>query len=370
MSLSHRSWMKLLLGLLVLLVAACGDSNDINNISGQQGNVPVRVFTGPFLGANNLGARTATLNLNVANTGAATGTVTVAGVNAQAIEINPGVYDIAGLVDLTTGAMNLTGNFPGVGPFTINGTLPVGNNQGGYTMNVNGQTFAGTIQNASLGVPTPPGGGNTTGGTTGNTTGGTTGNTTGGTTGNTTGHTTGHTTGGTTGGEQHLIRSGTLSNFSFQPGAGYNGVNPPVSASSTITGAVTHGSATENLVAITISDITISAQPRVRTLVFGVTLHNGQDLEVGKTYNLVSNANDGGALLSLSEGVGTQIDAAWAATAGSTTGTVTIVSLTETGVKLNFDFSNVIVNSEVANNTAAGTFSVSGTVDAPFAPMP
>lgn len=378
----NRSLPVLLLGLFALFVAACGNSNDVNVVSGQQGNAGQnpQPFVGRFLGANNLGGgQTAVLDFTAGNAGQATGTMTVAAANvqAQAVTIAPGVYDLTGTVDPTTGAFNFSGNFPGVGPFAISGQLGSGVAQGSYQVTVNGQTFSGVVQSASQGVPNPPSGATTgttgttsTGGTTGTTsTGGTTGTTsTGGTTGTTsTGGTTGGTTGGG-GGTQRLIQGGTLAPFTFSPDGAYNGVNPPVTGTSLISGAAVTGSSTDNTVSIAINETAVSAAgASIRALVVGVVTHNGEALVVGKSYPLATSSTASGALVSLSESTGTTVTRGWAPTS-ATTGSVTIVRLTDTQVELSFTFSSVGPNSAVSGNTAAGNFSTSGTVVGTLAP--
>ena len=329
MNLTKRKWAAVLIGLLTLLVSACGDSNN-EIIIGQNGNNNQNpVLAGSYLGANTFIGQTAVLSLNVANDGSAAGTLTVTDLlQAQSLNINPGAYNVTGSVNLNTGSFALSGSFPGVGPFSIAGTLPTGNNQGTYTLIVNGQTFNGRIQNSNLGTPTPPpiNGGN---------------------------------------GESRLFASGVLSDFTFTPDNNYNGVNPPVDNGSTIGGALITGFDTENLVSITISEIEGNA---VRSLVFGVVTQTG-DIEVGETYPLILSEDGDGSLLSLSESVGTTIEAAWITEPGTSTGSVTVVAIDEEGVELDFNFDNVIPNSEVANNTAQGSFDVSGTVVADFAPV-
>lgn len=332
----HR-WAAILLGLLTLFVSACGDSNDFNQVSGQQGNPNNGgggnlVFVGDYLGANNFNGQIGELDLTVNSNGQASGTYTVEDtLLLQTIDINPGVYNVAGSVNLTTGSFNLSGTFPGLGNFTIAGNLPVGGNVGSYTVTVNGQTFTGNIQAASQGVPTPPPNG-----------------------------------GGNNNGDAALFFGGNLSNFSFNPGGGYNGFNPPVDNGSLISGTITQNSNTNNQVLITLSEINL-ATTETTALVFGVITQDGEELVVGQTYDLVDSVETG-ALLSLSTSIGSSISEAWVATPGTSSGTVTVVAITAAGVELDFDFDNVVPNSEVSGNQATGSFSVSGTVFANYAP--
>lgn len=333
MKATKRTWAALLLGLLTLFVTACGDSNNFNDISGQQGNPGGGggglIYPGNYLGANNFNGQTAVLNLIVNNNGQATATYTVSDLLLQTIDINPGVYNLTGNVNLNTGTFNLSGTFPGVGPFTIAGTLPIGNNAASYVVTINGQTFNGTVQNASLGTPTPPANGGNNGDTA-------------------------------------LFFGGELSSFTFTPAGGYNGFNPPVDSGSLITGSLTQNSDTNNEVLISIAEINLGTT-ETTALVFGVVTQDGEELEVGQTYDLVQSAETG-ALLSLSTSIGADISEAWVSTPGTSTGSVTVVAITAAGVELDFDFDNVVPNSEVAGNEATGSFSVSGTVFAEYGP--
>lgn len=346
---SKRMWRGLILSLFAFFVAACGDSNNFDVISGQQGS-PVpgggggggQTYVGRYLGAANIEAdQTSVLDLNVAANGAATGTLTVSDiVRTQSIDLNPGVYDLTGSVNLTTGAFNLNGAFPGVGPFSITGTLPTGNNQSSYTVTINGQTFNGTIQNASLGVPTAPnsGGGN----------------------------------GGGADIDERLISGGRVRKAISTYGGDFNGSDIiPNSATALTTGVYRNGSEEDNTLTIAITDTAISgADAFANSLVVSIVTHDGEELEVGKTYPLVTNADDAGALLSLTRSNGPNILSGWVSTPGTSTGSAKIVSLTDTEVVLEFEFKNIIPNSEVQGNQATGPFDLEGTLEGKFASLP
>jgi hypothetical protein len=328
--------------LLTLFIAACGDSNDFQEVSGQRGNSNQNLaFVGSWLGANNLGAgQSATLSMTVANSGQATGSLTVDQplVSNQAVTIPTGTYPLSGTVNLATGAFSLSGTLTGLGPISISGQLPIGNSQGAYSITINGQTFSGVIQNADLGTPTPPSNDDDD-----------------------------DDDDDDDSGNSHLILGGTLSNFVFTPDGSYNGANPPVDESSLITGAVVTGSAEENAVTIAISETTIGSQgAQVTALAFGVVTHDGEPLEVGHTYPLVSTEDGDGSVVSLSDTTGTTITSDWISTE-DTTGSVTITALTDDEVELDFTFTGVAPNPEVEGNESEGTFSTSGHVSADFA---
>lgn len=323
----------ILLALATFFVSACGSSSndDLNQISGQQGNAGQGnlSYVGRFLGANNLfNGQTSVLDLTTSTSGSATGTLTVSTVPVRGQGVTtPGTYPVSGSVNLANGFFQVSGTITGVGPFAIEGTLPVGTAQGSYTLSINGQTFAGVIQNSNLGTPTPPNNNNPTG---------------------------------------DLITSGTLSSFIFAPDGSYNGVNPPVSNSDRFGGAVGTGQNDINSATIAVTNSTVSGTTvNLRAFVVSVNLPDGEELTVGETYPLAG-TNGRGAVISLSESTGTTVNRAWAPTA-STTGSVTITSLTDTAIEMDFDFSNVGPNSEVANNTATGSFDTSGHLVGNFA---
>ena len=347
---SNRTWFSLMLGLLTFFVTACGDSNSsINEVSGQPAQQQAPLFTGNFLGAANLGAgQTSVLNLNVAANGTATGTVTVSAARAQSDSFL-GTYDVNGSVDTSTGAFTATGTIPGVGPFTISGTLPmVANGQGAYSLTVANQTFNGLIQNASQGVPTPPPTGGGAGG------------------------------GGDIG--QRIINGGQAT-LNFQPGNGYNGFTPSATGAQ-LAGAVVTNSTTSNLALVVLLNPTAEGTtPVINGTVFGIVTRNGEPLEIGKAYPLTTLV-DTTSLLSLGRLSGTslpdftnldaitnlQSNPNWVVVPGQSQGTATLTELTSTGMSMTFNFSNVVPNPEVPGNTAAGSFSASGSVTATFAP--
>ena len=319
--------------LLVLSVAffvsACGDSNTDEFVINNPGNP---ALAGRYLGANDLsGGQTANLDLTVASNGNATGTWTVIDpVTAQTI--NAGSYAVSGAVNLATGNFSLWGTIPGVGNFSIAGTLPTAGNVASYSVSINGQTFAGVIQPAAQGQPNPPSGG------------------------------------GGGGGNSQLIQGGTLSNFVFTPDNNYNGDNPPIDAESGINGAVGEGVDGSESASIVISDIFLTNPVQTRTFAISIVVPEGEDLEVGTVYPLADNTGRG-VIIALTDSEGVEAVEGWSLTA-STTGSATITALNEDSITIEFTFSNVGPNSEIANNPATGTFNTSGTVVGNFAQIP
>lgn len=340
MRLITRKLAGLTLCAVSLVATGCGDENDdafINTFNPGLINTNTfgnNQFAGRYLGTTNVNGQQGTLDLSVGPSGQATGTLTFGGQQVTMRVLGmllTGPYTFTGSVDPNTGSFLLQGEVPGLGPVVVTGTLPRGNAQGNFQFTVGGQTFSGPIQNAQLGVPNNNNNG-----------------------------------GGQNTGNQRLISSGTLSNFTFTEGGGYNGVNPPVTPSSLVTGTVTQNGP-DNGVFIVISEVFVGGNPaRVRSLTFGVDT-NGNNIEVGRTYNLITANGQEGAIVSLQETNGPTIERAWTQGTGAT-GTVRVTSLTSTTIDVEFNFSNVGPNAETPGS-AQGTFSTSGTVRGNFAPQ-
>jgi hypothetical protein len=344
---ANRTWLGLVLGVLALFITACGSSNDINQISGQQGPPgQPSPYVGDYLGAANLGGgQTSVLSLDVANNGVATGTVTVTGLQAQTAA-PVGTYDVQGSVDLTTGAFTVNGNVPAVGPFSITGTLPAtATGQGHYTLTVGNQTFHGVIQDASQGTPQPPSDDNEDDAT------------------------------------RHLINGGEMT-LNFVAGDGYNG-HIPDPATGQLAGAVVTNSSDANIAMIALLNPTlVDNEPVINGITLGIITRNGEQLEVGKTYPFTALEGTtalmaGGRLnqtatpdLSHLDGITSlQSNPNWVVVPGQSEGTATITELTSDSISLEFEFSNIVPNPEVPGNTAAGSFSANGSVTAHFAPV-
>jgi hypothetical protein len=336
---NHSKFGLALLGTLALFTAACGSGG--STVGGVPGGpvAAVNPFAGQFLGTNPLnGGQTGAVDLQVDSLGRVTGVFRVVAPPAPpaGILLPAGSYIVSGNVNFQTGVFSLTGSLPGVGDFTLTGTLPTGTNQGSYLLTIGGESFPGVIQNASLGVPNPnpnPGPG-----------------------------------GGTQDGVNRLVGGGTLSGFTFTPSGGYNGVNPPVSGSSLIGGAVRDGSNSNNTATISISQSQIvGTSVTIRALVVGVVT-GASPLTVGQTYPLATTPTGQGSIISLSETTGTTIDKAWAPTANSA-GNVTITSLTDTAIELDFEFTNLGPNS-ADPGAAVGGFDTAGHVLGNFVQLP
>lgn len=327
-----------LLAVLSLCIVACGDSNnDLFVNSANYGANGGANFIGNFLGANRLNnGQTATLNMTVAQGGATTGNFTVTNppVLAQTLTIPGGTFAFTGNVDPSTGAFSLSGNFPGVGPFTITGVLSAGGTQGTYAISINGTAFQGVIQPAALGAPNlPPVGGGS--------------------------------------GDLRAILGGSLSNFVFNPAGGYNGDNPPVALNTTVSGALANNQANgpQSLSLVLAESQLVGQQIRVKTFAITITDQNN-DIAQGAVYQIASGNPPTGAVIAVSESVAGAAgpEKGYSLVAG-TTGQVTITSLTANSVTVDFQFDGVGPNSEVQNNPSTGTFSTSGTLTGNFATL-
>ena len=343
-------WIALAL-LLASIVCGCGGDND-DDLVRVDGNPtgPSLTYVGRYLGASNLVAgQFAVLDLTTTTAGTASGTLQVAVPTVPVANLQAaGGQSIAatGTVNLDNGNFNLSGALEGLGPFSVDGNLPAGNDLGSFLITIGGQTFNGVIQNADLGTPNPPGGGGGSGS-------------------------------GTT------IIGGALSSLVFSASSDYNGFNPPVTSNSTIAGALLESSGGESAIGISITETTSTGVlAKVRTLSFGVALAPGETLVVGRSYPLANRGDFLGAYMNLSESTGPtgggpgplplqsapiSIDRSWAPTA-STTGSVTVTRLTSSAIELDFSFANVGPNSDSPGNSATGSFSISGHVLGNFDP--
>lgn len=320
----------LFISLAVVFVTACGDDNDLDDFVNT--NINNGSFAGRYFGANNLNAgQVGNLDVTVAANGTASGTYVVSN-SAINQTITVGSNAVTGTVSFTTGAFAFSGNIPGAGPFTITGTLPTVGNVAAYTFTLNGQTFTGAIQPAAQGVPNPP---NNNGGN----------------------------------GDGKIISGGTVNSLTFSALDNYNGKNPPVTTSSSIGGALGTGENGEDALTVILTDISLNGQTALtQLLTVSIVVPEGEDLVVGTAYPLVG-TNGRGSFLTLNTLQGTTTTSGWAI-GPNTQGTATITALNNTSVTLDFNFSNLVPNPEIANNTATGSFNFSGSITGNFANLP
>ena len=319
----RRACTAALITSLAFFTAACG--SDDSNVYGGFSQTQINQFAGTFAGRGALSnGQTGTLNLTVGTDGKANGTFVVDNpVRALAnFTVVSGSYSVSGTVDPNTGAFTVSGTVPEFGTFSITGVLPRNGVVGNYVVSLNGETFTGAIQAGSTPPSNIPSNGTT-----------------------------------------KPILSGTLSSFVFN-GTGFNGVNPPLT-NPLVTGELTTGTTDNNHLTIALAQ-TGTSQTNFRTLTF-LVVTRGNALTTG-TYNILQNSTDSGFGVSLSDTTGTNINAAWAQTSG-TTGTFTITSLTDSQVVADYNVSGVGPNSETPGS-AAGTFSSSGHIVANFLALP
>ncbi len=326
------TWKTVLICSLALFVFGCGGSNSLafdGTPAVNQGGVQ-QTFVGQFIGANAINNQNAVLNVNTFTSGQAAGTLQVLapGVVQQGSLIPVGLYDAAGTFDPVNGGFTLSGNIPGIGPFTITGNLPTGNNQGSYRLSLGGQNFNGVIQNAKLGTPAVPNDDDDDNPNTG---------------------------------DSRQIFGGTFSNFVFTPDGAYNGVDPPVTENSPLTGIYTENSPGSNLTTLILSELGANT----RSLTVSIITQDGRPVNVGQTYNLVTDPNEDGAIVTLNESTGTTVTRGWSQVAG-TTGQMTVISVNGSNIEVAFEFNNLGPNPEIDGNTATGGFSVEGRVLANF----
>ena len=100
----RRTCTAALIASLAFFTAACGsDDNNYSYGNGFNQN-QINQFAARFLGTSNLGGQNSSLDLNVDNTGAATGTMTIENasmraINPLAVNIPGGTYNVTGTVN-------------------------------------------------------------------------------------------------------------------------------------------------------------------------------------------------------------------------------------------------------------------------------
>lgn len=148
------------LALSVLLAGCGGGTNDaVSNLAPGQNSGGANFAGRSYQSVVTLGeARKGTLDLSVAADGTANGTIKVEETATRQVAI--GTFPLSGLVDLLTGALNLTGSYTVDGqtfPLSIQGTLPtLGTTGGTVKITVNGQTFTSTFSGTGTGGATLP----------------------------------------------------------------------------------------------------------------------------------------------------------------------------------------------------------------------
>ncbi|MBS2033825.1 hypothetical protein JST97_02505 [bacterium] len=135
----------------------------------------------------------------------------------------------------------------------------------------------------------------------------------------------------------------------FKPNADYNGVNPPVTAASSFSGTIVVDSGSNNLVRFALNE-------GARTLSFGV-LAGSDPLVPGQVYSPFFNDLGPGSFLNLEDL--TSGRKSWLQNA-ATGGGLTIVSLSDTQIEIDFNFTNIQPNFRQGSGNALGLFDVSG----------
>jgi hypothetical protein len=154
------------------------------------------------------------------------------------------------------------------------------------------------------------------------------------------------------------VSNGQVSRLVFTPDAFYNGINPPVTTLSTLSGTLVVNSNTNN-------QLTLALREGARTLSFGV-LNGPNQLVAGQLYAPFFNDVGPGSFLNLEDlSAGRK---SWIQIA-TTTGGLTIVSLSDTAIEVDFSFIGVQKNFHQGSGTALGNFDVSGHLTATLTPL-
>lgn len=140
----------------LILPGCSGGSGGLNNNGPRE--------TQSLSGATSLGnGQTGTLAVRVFSddtargTFAITGGSTTAGRSTQATTpFTTGVWNISGTYNDDTNRIQLTGNIPGYGDFSLNVTPPTGTSSGSFVANFKGEEFTGTIPRTTA-TPKPTG---------------------------------------------------------------------------------------------------------------------------------------------------------------------------------------------------------------------
>lgn len=169
------------------------------------------------------------------------------------------------------------------------------------------------------------------------------------------------------GGEGKPIQGGTVNNLEFQYSGDYNGTQDPVSVSSQISGAMGEGENGEQSLTITLSDTVVGPPVSINLLTVTIVDRSGADLVPNQPYEVLVNDVDPGSVATLTE---TGDKKSWVSEGLTSTGTATITQLTDTQVTVEFDFDNLIVNSEFEDNAAQGSFDLIGSITGNFVVTP
>lgn len=148
-----------------------------------------------------------------------------------------------------------------------------------------------------------------------------------------------------------VLSNGQVTALTFTPNQDYNGTNPPVTLLSSVSGSVVVDSETNNQVSMALSQDAC-------TLSFGV-LSGSDPLQTGQLYAPFSNDVGPGSFLNLEDL--TSGRKSWIQNA-ATTGGLTIVSLTDSAIEVDFNFVGLQSNFRQGTGNATGGFNVSGHV--------
>ena len=148
-----------------------------------------------------------------------------------------------------------------------------------------------------------------------------------------------------------VLSNGQVTALTFTPDLNYNGTNPPVTLLSSLSGSVVVDSETNNQVSLALSQDSC-------TMSFGV-LSGSDPLQTGQLYEPFFNDVGPGSFLNLEDLTAGR--KSWIQTA-ATTGGLTIVSLTDSAIEVDFNFVGLQSNFRQGTGNATGGFDVSGHV--------
>lgn len=123
----------------------------------------------------------------------------------------------------------------------------------------------------------------------------------------------------------------------------------------------------EQSLTITLSDTVVGPPVSINLLTVTIVDRSGADLVPNQPYEVLVNDVDPGSVATLTE---TGDKKSWVSEGLTSTGTATITQLTDTQVTVEFDFDNLIVNSEFEDNAAQGSFDLIGSITGNFVVTP
>lgn len=295
-----------------LLLSSCGDSF-VDEVSGAPAGARPVVVGQRFLGTGSAGGETFEFQLDVSDSGAASGSFRVL-TSAQGL---PSSGSLTGVASVEQGIFFL---YNADRSILISGSLPGQAEAGSFVLSLLGALYPGVLANESDGYPEPP---------------------------------------ASSRGEviHNFLLFSKFTEFNFRVGRDYNGSDPVFPSLNTLEflGVVHEGSQAGNVIWMIVHEQS-GTQPE---MIFTVIVPLDQPLEAGQTYP-VTNSQEGANLELRDAG------AKYWSTLEQGSGSLTITSYTDSGMNFDFSFVGVGPDQGSSPNNAAGLFECDGSFQGPF----